>query len=52
MSVQTETQYYCHDEKHGTPCPLPCPACEEECNHDQRSESDHFEMYVLSASDR
>lgn len=25
-------QEYCHDERHETPCPLPCTACEMECN--------------------
>lgn len=23
---------YCHDERHETPCPLPCAACEDECD--------------------
>lgn len=22
---------YCYDERHDAPCPLPCKACEDEC---------------------
>jgi hypothetical protein len=25
------TPRFCHDERHETPCPLPCQACAEEC---------------------
>lgn len=25
-------QRYCHDPRHDTPCPLPCYACEQECD--------------------
>lgn len=25
------TPSFCRDERHDEPCPLPCPACEEEC---------------------
>lgn len=32
MDENGEAQMYCVDERHGTPCPLPCRACEEECD--------------------
>lgn len=29
--VQKLTTVFCHNSKHYTPCPLSCPACEDEC---------------------
>jgi hypothetical protein len=28
-------QKHCHHPRHGTPCPLPCAACEDECAEDE-----------------
>lgn len=27
-----EASRFCLDNRHANPCPLPCPACEEECD--------------------
>ena len=27
---------YCHDPRHGAPCPLPCAACVDECGRGAR----------------
>lgn len=27
---------WCIDPRHSTPCALPCPACEAECDHKHR----------------
>lgn len=28
---ETDCAPHCEDERHGTPCPLPCDACADEC---------------------
>jgi len=32
FKTDRETGMFCHDLRHETPCPLPCEACEEECD--------------------
>jgi len=27
-----DTKMWCHNERHATPCPQPCQACQEECD--------------------
>jgi hypothetical protein len=27
---------YCMDERHGVPCPLPCPPCQDDCDPTQQ----------------
>lgn len=35
----TLTNKYCWDARHNVPCPLPCDACEEECNLEDRADT-------------
>ena len=46
---------YCNNERHDKPCPLPCQACEEECNSNdlltlKEAMDDAITAYIAAAT--
>lgn len=47
--IATATAKHCFDERHDTPCPQPCEACDEECHHHADAEVAAYECAVMAA---